>query len=232
MTVGTGSPLGARMVNEALQNPVLDFSVDGSPVVPRRHVVDIGNCGSCHGTFSRGFSIHGNLRNQTDYCVVCHNPNATDFPSRKTVTGADPDDQTIDFKHFIHKLHTGASLENPPYLIYGFGGAVSDFGDILYPGDRRDCAKCHVTSPAVTYLLPLPDGVLATRETMISSGVETTVGSTPPIQDACLACHDAADAAGHAQLNTTADGMETCGVCHGEGAAFAVSAVHAIGGPP
>jgi len=232
VTVGTGSPLGARMVNEALQNPVLDFSVDGSPVVPRRHVVDIGNCGSCHGTFSRGFSIHGNLRNQTDYCVVCHNPNATDFPSRKTVTGADPDDQTIDFKHFIHKLHTGASLENPPYLIYGFGGAVSDFSDILYPGDRRDCAKCHVTSPAATYLLRLPDGVLATRQTMISSGVETTVGSTPPIQDACLACHDAADAAGHAQLNTTADGVETCGVCHGEGAAFAVSALHAIGGTP
>jgi len=26
--------------------------------------------------------------------------------------------------------------------------------------------------------------------------------------------------------------VETCGVCHGEGAAFAVSALHAIGGPP
>jgi hypothetical protein len=106
-------------------------------------------------------------------------------------------------QHFIHKLHTGASLENPPYLIYGFGGAVSDFSDILYPGDRRDCAKCHVTSPAATYLLPLPANVLATRQTMISSGVETTVGSTPPIQDACLSCHDAADAAGHAQLGGT-----------------------------
>jgi predicted CXXCH cytochrome family protein len=89
-----------------------------------------------------------------------------------------------------------------------------------------------VTSPAATYLLPLPAGVLATRLTMVSSGVETTVGSTPPIQDACLSCHDAVDAAGHAQLNTTADGVETCGVCHGEGAAFAVSALHAIDGTP
>ena len=111
VTVGTGSAVGPSNVQEALQNPVLDFSVDGSPVVPRRHVVDIGKCGACHGTFSQGFSIHGNLRNQTEYCVVCHNPSASDFSSRVHAVGADPNDETIDFKHFIHKLHTGASPE-------------------------------------------------------------------------------------------------------------------------
>ena len=69
---------------------------------------------------------------------------------------------------------------------------------------------------------------------MISGGVETLVATTPPIQDACLSCHDADDAAAHAQTNTIGAGVEAveaCGVCHGEGAAFAVSAVHAMGTP-
>src|SRR5262249_53281392 len=51
-------------VQEAIQNVVLDFSVDGSAVVPRRAVVDQSKCASCHGVFSQGFSIHGNLRNR------------------------------------------------------------------------------------------------------------------------------------------------------------------------
>src|SRR5262249_31423514 len=35
-----------------------------------------------HGVFSVNFDIHGGLRNQTDYCVICHNPNVSDFARR------------------------------------------------------------------------------------------------------------------------------------------------------
>jgi predicted CXXCH cytochrome family protein len=50
----------------------------------------------------------------------------------------------------------------------------------------------------------------------------------PPIQDACLSCHDSEAAAAHAETNTTMSGAEACTVCHGEGSSKAVSAVHAL----
>jgi OmcA/MtrC family decaheme c-type cytochrome len=217
--------------NEAAQNPVLDFSVDGSPVAPRREVVDIANCGSCHGTFSKDFSIHGNLRNQTDYCVICHNANETDFATRAgavTGDGGNPVSATIHLKPMIHKIHTGEELEHKPYIIYGRNSSVNEFSDILYPGDRRDCATCHVDD---SHLLPLPDGVLPTIETVVDTStmppVEMATGSIPPTQAACLSCHDGDAVRVHAETQTTASGDEACLVCHGEGKISAVSEVHA-----
>ncbi len=215
-------------VSEAMQNVVRDFSIDGSPVVPRRTVVAQAKCASCHGVFSETFSVHGNLRNQTDYCVVCHNPNVSDFSRRVAVTGADPFTESIDLKHMLHKIHTGEDLEQPSYVIYGFGGSANDFAEVRYPGNRADCEQCHVDG---SQLLPLPSGLLPTAQTEIVGGVDTPAGSVPPVQDACLTCHDSESAAVHAQINTTAGGVEACGACHGEGAAFAVSTVHATAAP-
>lgn len=245
-TVGNGIPAGAtgtwrvglearrpvtvngQSVNEAMQNVVLDFALPGSTLVPRRTVVDQEKCGSCHGTFSVDFSIHGGLRNQTDYCVVCHNPNVTDFARRVGVAGADPLNQPIDLKHMLHKIHTGEELAQIPYVIYGFGGSANDFAEVRFPGNRADCEQCHVPG---TQLLPLPAGVLPTVISEVDGSSEEVLGATPPIQDACLSCHDTEDAALHAQLNTTSGGLEACGACHGEGAAFAVSVVHATASP-
>lgn len=221
-----GGPIGDTNVQEAPQNAWKDFSVDGSAVQPRRQVVDIGNCQRCHGAFSKGFSVHGNLRNQTGYCVVCHNPSVSDFARRRAVPNADPNDQPINLKHLVHKLHTGEELEHRPYVVYGFGPSAVDLSEVLYPGDRRDCVGCHAAN---TYLLPLPAGVHATLLTQVtgSPSTENAVGSIPPIQDACLSCHDGDAAQAHAETNTTAMGAEACAVCHGEGAEASVSAVHA-----
>jgi OmcA/MtrC family decaheme c-type cytochrome len=216
--------VNGQSVNESIQNVVRDFSVDGSPVVPRRTVVEQAKCAACHGVFSQDFSIHGGLRNQTDHCVICHNPSMSDFAQRVTVAGADPLTQPIDLKHLLHKLHTGDDLEGAPYVVYGFGGSAHDFSEIRFPGNRADCEQCHAEG---TQLLPLPAGVAPTRQTEIDGGMETLVGTIPPIQDACLSCHDGESAALHAQLNTTPGGVEACATCHGEGAAFAVSVVHA-----
>jgi len=224
-TVGTGTQVGPKNLNEALQNAVLDFSVDGSDVVPRRQVVDIANCQKCHGVFSQGFSIHGNLRNQTDYCVVCHNPSMSDFAQRQPIANADPDTSTIAFKTLIHKIHTGENLEHAPYIVYGFGGSANDFSDVRFPGDRRDCVKCHKSG---TNLLPLPSGLHPTLVTQVNGANQTVTAHTPPIQGACLACHDSDAAAAHAATNTTTAGAEACEVCHGEGAIAAVSQVHAL----
>jgi hypothetical protein len=210
-------------VQEAMQNVVRDFSVGGSAVVPRRAVVDQAKCASCHGVFSQGFSIHGNLRNRVEYCVLCHNPSNSDFARRVGVTGADPNTQPIGLKHMLHKIHTGENLTQQPYVIYGFNGSVNDFGDVLFPGNRADCEKCHLPD---TFLLPLAPGVSPTQLTKIVTGTNTPNGSIPPIQDACLSCHDDAATAAHAATNT-AGGAEACPVCHGEGGIEPVSTVHA-----
>jgi OmcA/MtrC family decaheme c-type cytochrome len=223
---------GNGTVTEAIQNPVFDFSVDGSPVVHRRQVVDIANCGRCHGVFSKDFSIHGSLRNQTEYCVICHNPNATDFDTRSPAVssdGANPVDEPINFKHLIHKIHTGEELEDKPYIVYGHNSTPNDFSEVLFPGDRRDCATCHVDG---SYLLPLPEGVLPTINTKVDTTTtpfqEVAAGDpTPPTQDACLACHNADATRIHAETQTTASGDEACLVCHGEGKIAAVSEAHA-----
>lgn len=215
----------ARSVTEALQNVVLDFSVDGSPVAPRRQVVAQEKCEACHGTFSVDFSIHGGLRNQVDYCVVCHNPRTTDFAVREPVVaaGASPDTETVHFKVLIHKLHTGEELHERLYVVYGNRSRPVDLGEVRFPGDRRDCETCHLEG---TNLLPLPEGLLPTRITTIVGGVETVVEERPPTQAACLACHDTAQAQAHAQLNTFG-GVEACHVCHAEGRVVPVSEVHA-----
>ena len=218
-------------VTEAAPNAVFDFSVDGSAVTPRRAVVDGARCSHCHGTFSKDFSIHGNNRNDVRYCVLCHNPSVTDFDRRVNAIagGADSTNEPIAFKHLIHKIHRGEALENQPYIVYGFGSSpknytAHDFGDLRFPGDLRNCATCH---HEMTFLLPLPSGVRPTVHSVVSGGVETVVDHVPPIQDACLACHDGADVAAHAETNTTSSGAEACGVCHGEGTIAAVSTVHA-----
>jgi OmcA/MtrC family decaheme c-type cytochrome len=223
-----GSPTPTRNVNEAIQNPVFDFSVDGSEVEPRRTVVDIESCGTCHGVFSETFSIHGNLRNQIEYCVVCHNPNESDFAQRRNAVGATQVNESINLKHLLHKIHTGEELAEKPYIIYGFGAAPHDFSEVLYPGDLRNCDACHVGD---SQTLPLPAGLLPTAITEIDTSggpaVEVQIGSIPPIRDACLTCHGGDAAAAHAETNTTAGGAEACAVCHGEGSSEAVSAVHA-----
>jgi hypothetical protein len=59
MNVMVPELLGAQPFEAAAQNPVVNFSLDGSAVVPRRTVVQLSNCNNCH----VALSLHGNLRN-------------------------------------------------------------------------------------------------------------------------------------------------------------------------
>ena len=220
VTVPTG-----ESVRAAAQNQVLDFSVDGSPVVPRRTITATERCAACHGTFSVDFSIHGGIRNNVEYCGICHNARATDFSSRSTQIpfGADPDSESIHLKVLIHKLHTGEDLDQTLYIVYGRQGRPVDLGEVRFPGDRRDCATCHEGD---SQLLPLPDGLLPTRFTTNVGGTEVTVEDRPPVTAACTTCHGSESALAHARANTFG-GTEACQVCHGEGRVVAVSEVHA-----
>ena len=135
-------------------NPVSYFSVDGSPVETRRQVVALANCNVCH----VALSLHGTLRSNTEYCVMCHNPSNTDAVTRAAATvpadkAAPP--QGINFNLLVHRIHDGVNViadGGKPYIVVGFGGSHNDFSGVLFPGltptgqatNLANCAFCHV----------------------------------------------------------------------------------------
>ena len=120
----------------------------------------------------------------------------------------------------IHRIHTGKELTQD-FTVYGFGNTPINFNTVGYPGDRRNCAACHVTGGQQ---LPVPataGAVDAQRDWFTPQGPGTA---------ACLGCHDGRDAAAHAYLNTTqfrGQPAEACATCHGPGKDWAVDKVHA-----
>lgn len=194
-------------------NPVVYVPVTDDEAVPRRTAVKTENCNACH----KELALHGGIRRNTEYCVMCHNAFLTDEEVRPE---EEMPPQTVHYKVMIHRIHTGEELvDTKPHIIYGFQGSIHDFSEVRFPGDRRNCEKCHEPG---AYTLPLPSGVLPTTITQEGEPVATTL----PIVAACTACHDTAEAKAHAALQTTADGEETCAVCHGQGKEFDAATVH------
>jgi OmcA/MtrC family decaheme c-type cytochrome len=206
ITLDPGTTI-AQTVRDYGQNQVIYFSVDGSPVAPRREVVAIAQCNVCH----TALAVHGGMRNQTEYCVLCHNPNETDSSVRPASAGPA---QGINFPLLIHKIHTGTNLSQN-FTIYGFGSSVNNFNGVRFPGDLTDCAKCHV---GTSYELPIGASLPVVNP-------QGPISPAQPITSACTACHDTIPTASHALSNTTTLG-EACQACHGQGLTFAVDAVH------
>jgi OmcA/MtrC family decaheme c-type cytochrome len=103
-------------------------------------------------------------------------------------------------------------------VIYGFGGTPHNFGEVVYPNDRRNCQACHIDG---TEQLPLQADLLPTM------APRELINPTPPVSGACLSCHRDLSAAAHADLNTSPNYGEACDVCHKEGAEFSVDRAHA-----
>jgi OmcA/MtrC family decaheme c-type cytochrome len=196
--------------SQAGVNKLVSFSVDGSPVQPRRTVVSLQNCNSCHSSLS----VHGGNRNQIEMCVLCHNPNATDRAVRPASKNPA---QAIDLRTMIHKIHTGTQLTSD-YTIYGYKGSVNNFNGVTFPGDRRDCEKCHVNG---SEQLPLSANLLSVTTP------RDYLTTTPPTTAACLACHTDKSVAAHALSNISPILGESCDVCHGQSAEFSIDKVHA-----
>jgi OmcA/MtrC family decaheme c-type cytochrome len=155
--------------------------------------------------------MHGDQRKAIEECVVCHNPNETDAARRPAAMRPN---QTVDFKTMIHRIHTGKELDHE-YTIYGFGGVAMDFTDVGFPGNRANCAICHVNDSQQLPLKALP--VKDPRGLLDPMGPETA---------ACTGCHSTTYAKSHALANTTQLG-ESCATCHGKTAEFSVDRVHA-----
>jgi OmcA/MtrC family decaheme c-type cytochrome len=219
---GTTSQLS---IQYGAPNKVVYFSVDGSTVAPRRGVVAISNCNQCH----VALSLHGTLRNNTEYCVMCHNPSNTDASVRGAATVAADKAapaQGINFNLLVHRIHYGINMlaANRTYVVVGFGGSHNDFSSTLFPAlsptgeatDTRNCSLCHVNGSEQK----LPIGLHAVVDP------QGPVNPNQAVSSACSGCHVDLPAASHMLSNTTTLG-EACTVCHGSGAAYAVDQVHA-----
>jgi OmcA/MtrC family decaheme c-type cytochrome len=174
------------------------FSVDNSPMVARRKVVDDAKCGACHQNLS---FVHGGTRNGTQECVLCHNPSLTDGTSK----------QSVNYAWQIHSIHRGENLANPYVL------GTTNYQEVRFPGDLRDCSTCHVNS---SYQV---DNVGAKAMVASTGGF---MPQTAPISAACQGCHDDKSTASHALINTSVLG-ESCVTCHGQNAEFSADKVHA-----
>ena len=206
----------ATIVRDVGFNQLYLFSVDGSPVSPSAFQIVQQNCNACH----YRISAHGAIRQNVQYCLLCHNPTATDAALRPA---SQSPPQTIDFPVLIHRLHAGSSAPTvpggqlTPFVIYGFGGSANDFSNTRFPGYLGDCGKCHVNQSDFP---PVP----ASRINLTNP--RAFINPSPPTTAACTACHTSQPSSSHALSNTTSLG-EACSVCHGVGSSFSVDQVHA-----
>lgn len=230
-------------------------NVSGATPTPRREVVDIAKCNLCHNLLSE----HGNNRTgSTQICTACHNPASTDVSMRQTLSATTPGidglwEQSIDFKYMIHSIHDGSARGSggSPFVIYGFGGSINNFTDVVFPGQINRCDACHITSPSATYY-PVDDAAVqaTTHFTGLSTEVPnpTTVGnpiSTSANMSVCSACHFDSDTLTHMEQmggsttvlkdaegrtipSSSAATTESCSVCHGAGGLADVRVVHNV----
>jgi len=212
-------------------NPVMNFSVDGSPVAPRRTVIVESNCNNCH----VALSLHGGLRNNTQYCVLCHNPSNTDFTTRATATVKSYQTQPaqgINFALLVHRIHDGVNVVpagGTPYVVVGHGGSISDFSGVLFPAMSptgsatymQNCSVCHTKSSEQN----MPIGLNPVQDPQ--GWIQIATGNpVQPASSACSGCHVSKGESAHFLANTDALG-ESCAVCHASGAQFSVDSVHA-----
>ncbi|MEO6773637.1 MAG: OmcA/MtrC family decaheme c-type cytochrome [Kofleriaceae bacterium] len=229
----------------AAVNPVFSFPVTDATVNPRRQIVSLTNCNTCH----YKLAAHGGARTNPQYCVFCHNPSTYDSPGApRFQTTTNVNAEALDFRHMLHKVHAGTELSQP-YVIGGYplpsvatpGGTPNDFAAIRYPAPLTACSACHTSK---NWTLPLTasaayapttfgfmscDPAAGSISTAYCASPYWTVASTvqeQPQTSVCTSCHDAPYTLAHAQLNTTAGGVEACATCHGAGMIEDVSLFH------
>lgn len=209
---------GASFSQGLEDNQRFIFTLGAKAPVERRAIADEESCKVCHVEVR----FHGEQRVGVDFCVMCHTTLQTDETRRDPALGMDADPETVNFKDMIHAIHRGEDLEDD-YTVYGFGNVAHDFTEVRFPAMESQCIICHTEG---AYNLPTPPEALPT---VITENGGQPVLTKLPQSAACNSCHDSFAAVLHAALNSDLiGGAESCEVCHGPEAQFAVEEVHAM----
>lgn len=209
---------------QAIDRDTFSMRPDGGTIAAREEVTD-ATCNSCHGSLG----LHGGRYTSPSQCIMCHQPQTTD-----------PDTgNTVDFKVMIHKIHRGEELADP-YVLYGFPtgkfpnqtSTATNFQELLYPGDLRDCEACHLPG---TYVLSPGAGILgpgvlpSTVRSFLQGERDKTVldvFTTPPTIAVCTSCHDDVDFTTGANHAAGPQSEGSCVDCHGVGRSLSVERTH------
>jgi len=217
---------------------------DASPASARRTVVDQAKCEACH----KRLAFHGGSRNAVAGCLLCHTPERTDWNQRpKDAVSGNVDlaatydgleEQSIQFKMMIHRIHTGsgqgtAALERfDPYVVHGNGKRPFFFGESTLPADLRRCDVCHLPGTWLPEAVPAMAGSTVANETptvLHAAAPDHPVDEARmlPLKAACISCHGTAYAEYHIDRYTL-DGDEQCIGCHGASGSSSTAKVHAV----
>jgi len=128
---------GSRTLTEwdlgsPMDDGVVQFVPNGSPVEKVRDLANDAACAQCHDNLI----AHGR-RHSYQLCIMCHYDGVVD-----------PDTgNSVDMAVMIHKIHRGAGLPSvqagTPYQIIGHQQSVADFSTVGFPQDIRFCDTCH-----------------------------------------------------------------------------------------
>ncbi len=159
-------------------------------------------CNACHNTIR----FHGGGRRDFETCIMCHGTagmqaGVTNVPS-----------ENVNFRLFLHEFHRPDFWPQPTF--------VSDTGEEgepevfpAMPGGAATCTKCH--GEATAWQVPV------SRDHPTEQGAPTRV-----YRASCEGCHESSAAEAHIDIQTSEEGVESCSVCHGDGAEFDVKLVH------
>ncbi len=195
-------------------------STTATVLEPYAGIIGDTSCNTCH----ENLKFHGNGRRGVRGCILCHTSGAEDRArSSATLPSEAAEQDTIDFRVMIHKIHNARELtvvrNGGKYDLVGFSATPLDFshGELpTMPGGAMNCGKCHLTD---AYANP------------------TERADVRVWAKACSSCHDSTATRAHIALNTlgtvtTGDpattALESCAVCHGPGRDFAVEKVHKV----
>lgn len=200
----------------------LEVQIGTAPVRSYDLIARPAACDDCH----QDLQYHGGRYRGFESCLVCHGTaGAEDRPryvaaNAPATTGVD-----VGLRAMLHRIHMGMALDDPAgYAVVGSGTlpypdnfTVMSWEDALFPalpGRTKNCIKCHGVSN------------LAWRS---PGDRDHPTEQDDPVRSwriVCLACHDSAAAAAHADSNTAPNGVESCAVCHGLGQDWNVEATH------
>jgi OmcA/MtrC family decaheme c-type cytochrome len=175
------------------------------------------NCNACHTMVG---PFHGGNRRDFNTCVLCHGvAGSEDWPIYASPIASQPTTGvTINFRTMLHKIHRGKDLaEGANYVVLGNSSSVNTFENVVFPAmpsGTMECTKCHGSSAA--WKDP------AARQ----HPAQTTPARA--WRAACGACHDTSADAAHIDAMTSGSGSESCEVCHGTDAEFAVELMHKV----